>query len=290
MDVSAAMVDWRVARRRLHPLHRGVYAVGHLAVTQESRWMAAVLASGPGAVLSHRAAGELWGLVPRGSGRLEVTRSGHHRARPGIVGRKSCLPPDERTVADGIPVTSVPRTVLDLAAVVPERRLERALNEVEVRGLRDRLSVPGLLERHPGRRGAAALRRLLAESDRQNGVTASKLEDEFLALVDRHGFPRPRLNADLRVGEVFLRPDCLWPEQRLIVELDGRAVHRTPMAFERDRERDRTLVADGWRVVRVTWRQLYEEPGRVAGDLDRLLAASPVDRGQPASGPLPFYA
>jgi very-short-patch-repair endonuclease len=184
----------------------------------------------------------------------------------------AALPHDERTLVDGIPVTSVPRTIFDLAAVLPARRLEQVVNEAEVRRLTDALSVPDLLERYPRRRGTVALRRLY-DDRRLDGPTASELEERFLALIDAHGIPRPRLNTDLRLGSGFVRPDCLWAERRLIVELDGRAAHGTPRAFERDRERDRMLTAAGWRVLRVTWRQLRDDPAAVIRDVEVALHA-----------------
>lgn len=257
------------------PVHRGVYAVGHLALTPEGRWMAAVLAFGPKAVLSHRSAGQLWGIVPRSSTAPEVTRPTTVRGRPGIVVHRSVLPADEVTVLDGIPVTMVPRTLVDLAGLFNERRLERAWNEAEVRQLRGRLSVADVLARHPGRRGAVALRRLI-EGERPADITRNDLEEGFLALVDRFGLPRPRMNAPMAVRGRFYEVDCLWDGPRVAVELDGAAVHRTPAAFEEDRERDRVLLAEGFRVTRVTWRQMHDTPGAVATDVAQILGlASP---------------
>ena len=172
---------------------------------------------------------------------------------------------------DGIPVTSIHRTLLDLAGVLTRRRLERALNEAEVRRLTDRLSLPALLARHPRRRGAATLRELLAER-RHVDVTRNDFEEQFLALLDRNRLPRPRMNASLWIRGRFFEPDCLWRERRLMVELDGREVHATDAAFEDDRERDRILLAEGWRTARVTWRQLRDQPDEVIADLRRALA------------------
>jgi Protein of unknown function (DUF559) len=181
------------------------------------------------------------------------------------------LPADERAVVDGIPVTSAPRTLLDLTIVVSKRQLERALNEAEVLGLTDRLSLPDLLERYPRRRGSVVLRALLSDDPAMGGVTRSELEERFVSLLDRCGIPRPRLNADLSVRGRFFVVDCLWIDERLIVELDGRAVHGTSQAFEADRERDRLLLTEGWRVMRVTWRQLRDQGATIAADLSRAL-------------------
>ena len=184
------------------------------------------------------------------------------------------LPDDERTVVEGVPVTTVPRTIFDIAARGDRRDAERAFHEAEVQGLTDPLSLPDLLTRYPGHAGAPLLRALLGIGP-AGGATDNDLEAAFADLIERHRLPRPRFNVDLVVGGRHFKPDCAWMEQRLVVELDGRAVHRTRRAFESDRERDR-IAANGWRVVRVTWRQLTENPDAVARDLRRILSASPV--------------
>jgi very-short-patch-repair endonuclease len=170
----------------------------------------------------------------------------------------------------GIPVTSVSRTLLDLAAVDSKRQLERAMHEAEVRRLTDRLSLPDLLERYPRRRGAANLRALLTAKT-PAGITQTDLEELFIEFLDEHGLPRPRLNATLPIRGRLLRPDCMWPEPRFLVELDGRGAHCMDQAFESDRQRDRILLAEGWRSMRVTWRQLHDEPAAIAADLRELL-------------------
>jgi hypothetical protein len=242
--IGRGAIEVRVVGGRLHLLHRGVYAVGHVALTVAGRWMAAALACGPGAVLSHRAAGQAWRILPHAAALPEVTRPGTFRARPGILGHQAPLLPDEVDSVRDLPVTSVSRTLFDLAAVLPLRGLERATNEAEVRGLTDRLSLPDLLERYPGRRGAANLRALLS-STVPTGVTQNEFEEAFVGLIDAYGLPRPQLNGTLAIRGRLLRPDCMWRRERLIVELDGGAVHRTAKAFESDRQRDRILVAEG---------------------------------------------
>jgi len=232
----------------------------------EGRRLAAVLASGPGAVLSHRAAGRLWQLTRRSSAHMEVTRPGFFRGQSGIEAHRATLPDDEKTVVDRIPVTSVPRTLLDLAAIVSRRQLERALNEAEVLGLTDALSVPDLLERYPRRPGSAVLRVLLRDEGTLSGITQNDFEEDFVVLLDAHRLPRPRFNADVVVRGRHFNVDCLWRERRLIVELDGREVHGTARAFETDRERDRLLLADGWQVVRLTWRQIRDDPAEIVAD------------------------
>jgi very-short-patch-repair endonuclease len=273
------MIDVRLARGALHSLQRGVYSVGHRSLSVRGRWMAAVLASGSGAVLSHRSAGALWGLQPRTSAEIEVTRSTTFRGRPGVRAHRSSLPADEITVVDAIPVTTVPRTLLDLAAIVSKRQLEQALNEAEIRRLTDALSVPDLLERYPRRPGSAALRELLGDEAALLGITRNDFEEAFVALVDAHRLPRPRFNADVVVRGRHFNVDCLWRERHLIVELDGREVHGTARAFETDRERDRLLLADGWRVMRLTWRQIRDAPAEIVADLRVLLEDAPVAGG-----------
>jgi very-short-patch-repair endonuclease len=186
------------------------------------------------------------------------------------------LPDDEKDSARGIPVTSVSRTLLDLAGVLDRPRIERALNEAEVRGLTSAVSIPHLLARHPRRRGAASLRALLEEERQADGITRRELEAQFAAFVDVHRLPRPRRNAHVAVRGRFFEVDCLWQRQRVVVELDGHAVHGTRRAFEADRERDRLLLADGWRPMRVTWWQLRDEPEAILRDLRGLLADGSV--------------
>jgi hypothetical protein len=232
--------------------------------------MAAVIASGPEAVLSHRSAGQLWQILPRSPIEPEVTRPGYSRKRPGIRTHRSQVPADERGEILGIPVTSRHRTQLDLAGMLDRRRLERMLNEAAVQGLTDRLSIPDLLERYPGRRGAATMRELVADR-RPVGITRNEFEEQFVGLLDANGLPRPRLNATLWIRGRFFEPDCLWEAEQLLLELDGREVHGTDTAFEDDRERDRILLAEGWRTARVTWRQLRDQPDEVLADLRQAL-------------------
>jgi very-short-patch-repair endonuclease len=180
----------------------------------------------------------------------------------------SQLPADEVIVVRAIPTTSVSRTLLDLASVLPSHQLERAINEVEVQRLTGLLSVPDLMARHPGRRGVRNLRAILARLDAGLAYTRNDFEALFLSLVRTERLPAPLVNVLVLGYEC----DFVWPRQRLAVELDGRATHATRAAFERDRARDRVLAAEGWRVVRVTWRQLHKDRAAVAADLRRMLA------------------
>ena len=257
----------RLKRGMLHPVHRGVFAVGHPTLTAEGRWMAAVFAAGPSAVLSHRAAGARWEI--RYDSHLEVTVPSYRR-RPRIQIHCCRLEADEITVVEGIPVTGVSRTIFDLATVVPMRQVERAMQEAEVRRLTDTDSLPDLLERYPRRPGSRTIRTILAAGAT---LTRSELEDAFIAFLDSYAFERPEANAWIFAGGHWYEADCVCRAQRLIVELDGRAFHDSATAFERYRTRDRRLLAAGWRVMRVTWRQIRDEPAALACDLRATLAA-----------------
>ena len=272
LGVSQSWIETRLRRGSLLRVYRGVYAVGHAAITWEGRLMAAVLACGPDAVLSHRSAAQLWGLMPRRSIAVELTRPRRAKPLPTIAPHVSPLQPDEVEEAWGIPVTSVARTMLDIAPLVDERGLERAWNEMEVRELRDPVGVEAMVVRHPGKRGIARVRKVMY-STKPAGRTRNELEERFVRLVDDYGLPRPRINAHLALRERFFEIDALWPAERLAVELDGGAAHGTRRAFHRDRERDRVLLAEGYRTARVTWDQMRDEPALIAADLRSALAA-----------------
>jgi very-short-patch-repair endonuclease len=263
---SARMLDHRVAMRRLHVVHLGVYAVGHTSLPMDGRRMAATLAGGRDAVLSHRSAAAAWGLLS--SEYLELTTPSR-RARPGIRIHRSRLAPDEVTTVRGIPVTGLSRTLLDLATVLPRERVERAANEAEVQGLSDSLSLDDIVARYPRRHGVRTIRAILEQLQAGPIVTHSELEARFLGFIRKTGLPSPSFNTHLLGFEC----DCVWRDQRVVVELDGRATHDTFAAFERDRARDRALAAGGWRTVRITWRQLHEQPESIAADLRRMLGA-----------------
>jgi very-short-patch-repair endonuclease len=185
----------------------------------------------------------------------------------------SALPGDEVATHDGIPVTTVPRTLFDLAGVVRPADLRRAVNEAEVRRLWDGLSLGDLLTRHRRRPGAAAIRDVIGL---RAGITREGLEDAFADFLRRMRLPPSEANLWLLVGGRWIEVDRVWREQRLIVELDGRSTHDTSLAFERDRARDRALIAAGWRVIRVTWHQLRAEPAALARDLRAALGCAPA--------------
>ncbi|MFP5364258.1 MAG: type IV toxin-antitoxin system AbiEi family antitoxin domain-containing protein [Thermoleophilia bacterium] len=268
--LSPAAIAHRVRSGRLHRLHRGVFAVGHRPTTRRGWWIAAVLAYGDRAALSHMAALSHWDLRPSSASTIDVsvaTRNGL-AAREGIrVHRCGRLEPGEITIHDGIPVTTVARTLLDGAAMLRAAGLARAVERCEILRLFDLTLVEQAIGRHPYHPGAASLASAL-ELYRDHEPTRSELEAMLLALSDRHGLPRPLVNRAVEGCEV----DFLWPGHRLIVETDGRGTHLTRAAFERDRARDAMLTVAGYRVVRFTHRQILDEPRSVARTLRALLA------------------
>jgi very-short-patch-repair endonuclease len=263
-----------VAAGRLTRIHRAVYAVGHGRLTGRGRCMAAVLAYGPGAVVSYRSAGGLHGIRRDNRARIDVTVPGTSaRSRPGIhVHTTTTLEPIDITSVDGIPCTSVARTLLDLADVLDRRSVERAVDQAEVLHIFDLRAVDDVLARAVGRRGAGVLRGVLAAYDGPT-ITRRELEERFLALCRAASLPSPAVNDWIVLGDgIAYQVDFLWREPRLIVETDGWASHGTRQAFENDRRRDRLLLLGGYEVVRFTWRDVLDEPAEVSATLRRLLA------------------
>jgi hypothetical protein len=230
--------------------------------------MAAVLAFGDGAVLSHRSAGERSAVLPPTASNAHVTtaqRSFH--GKPGIrLHRVRSLPPDGVTEIDGIPVTTLPRVLLDLAAPRDTTLLKRAWNESQRRGLLDVAQVEWICDNSPGRR-TKPLRALIADT-RDAPATRSELEERFADLIDRH--PEIPAPAFIALVEDHL-VDALWADSKVIVELDGRAYHWSDAAFEHDRQRDNDLQLAGYRILRITWKRLTGEPVAVIAQLRRAL-------------------
>jgi very-short-patch-repair endonuclease len=266
-----AAIKRRCRAGRLHRLHRGVYLVGHPVAPEHAAEIAAVLACGPGSVVSHRSAARLWGLpgFRAWTTPVEVTVPDRNpRCRRGImVHRSGTLHPREVRRVHGIPVTIPARTLLDVAPLVPLESLEAAIADARARRVvRDRVLME-LIERSPGRPGASALRRLV-ELNRDHGLTRSEAERTMLALVRAADLPVPRTNARVSRFEV----DFLWHTQKVVVEVDGYAFHSGVGSFERDRERDAVLVAQGYVVLRVTWRQLIARREAVVARLAAALS------------------
>lgn len=235
--------------------------------------MAGVLAGGDGAVLSHRSAAALWGLPAPDPPFVEITSTQSTRSVAWL--RRHCGQPagDEATCQEGIPVTTVSRTLLDLATCASPDNFERALREAEFLRLPQFPPLAELLSRHAGRRGTRLVRNTLERlSHLPGGDTRSMLEDRFLRLAEKVGLPLPETNVTIRVDGRRYDADCIWRQARVILELDGRQAHATRTAFERDRERDRRLQAAGWTVIRATWQQVTEASALVR-DLRQLLKA-----------------
>jgi very-short-patch-repair endonuclease len=280
--LSGSAIDHRCARGRLHVLHRGVYAVGYRVYAREARWMAAALASGAGSVLSHYSAAELWRLRPYSGRVTELTTPGSARPLSGVRRHSARVPVDEMTRERGIPVTTVPRTLFDLAGIASIDVVESALRESEYLRLHDQLSLPDLLDRYPSRRGARAVRECLARrAEAPPGRVRSRLEERFLPFLRRHRLPLPQLNAWIPLDPKPCEVDCLWAAERQIVELDGYEGHGTRGAFREDRARDRRLRVAGYGVTRIAWAQLDDEPKEIAADLRLLLRDESVKYKRP---------
>jgi very-short-patch-repair endonuclease len=267
-----------VARRRgtrLHVVHRGVYAVGHTVLTREGRWMAAVLAAGRDAVLSHATAAAAWELRPPGAGAIHVNVPGTpgRKRRQGIrIHRSTTLTPDDTTAHRGIPITTPTRTIIDLASTLTGRRLEQALDRADYHRLVD---FAELTARPIPRSLQAQLTRYTATNP-----TRSELEERFLALWRDQKLPRPETNIVIEGVEC----DFVWRAQRLIVEVDGYRYHRSPSTFEHDRERDIKLTLAGWTVLRFTWAQITGRPAWVAMAIGARLGGRPAPRGLRSAG------
>jgi very-short-patch-repair endonuclease len=266
LGFSAAAIEHRVAKGRLHPLMRGVFAVGWPGLTPERRWMAAVLACGEGAALSHRSAAALWGIGRERSGRIDISVRRHceHR-RAGIrVRSRPALPEADITVRRGIPLTSPARTLLDLATELAWSKLERAVNDADKRNLIDPEALRAALD---GYRGEPGVRRLRALLDRDTfRLSDSELEARFRPLARAAGLPPPLTKQMVNGFEV----DFYWPELGLIVETDGLTYHRTGISQSRDHLRDQTHTAAGLTTLRFSHYQVRHEPAHVRSVLEKV--------------------
>jgi len=254
--------------KRLRALHRGVYFMGPLLLPPADV-IAAVLACGAAAVVSHWSAAALWELLPPRdrAAPVDISLPRGDRRRPGIRIHRVCtLPPDEVTKLDGIPITTPARTLLDVASALPRRELERALAQALGKRLVRRPTLIKLLNRHARHPGARRLRALLESA--QPAFTHSEAEEHFLALLRKAQLPMPEVNAPLGGYKV----DFFWRAERLVTEIDGFAYHSSTDMFESDRRRDAVLATTGVRVIRVTWRQLVNEPEAVLVRLALALA------------------
>jgi very-short-patch-repair endonuclease len=246
--MSAAAIDWQLRRHRLHVLHRGAYRVGPLPQPR-ARLMAAVLLCGDSARLSHASAAELLSLLdPRAADRIHVTGLRNRRVPDWIrLHRVQRLSEDETTLHDHIPITTPARTILDLAGAAPAADVEHAMIEAVRRRLTDRARIAGLLERYPGKAGTPLLRDLLERADNPQ-LTRSEAERRLRELIRTAELAMPMMNVRVEGYQV----DAFWTKERVVVEVDGFALHSSHAAFQRDRRRDADLSAAGITVIRVT--------------------------------------
>jgi len=271
MGIGDGAIHTRLRQQYLHPLHRGVYAVGHMALLPLAREMAATLACGAGCAVSHRSAAAVWRLLPpNDDAEIDVTVPvKSRRSRPGLrIHRSAGLLRQDVQPLRGLPVTAPWRTLIDLAAVARPRELELATHEAVTRRLINARRLAADLGRYRGRRGLGSLRHLL-ESAEPRTLTRSQAEERFLALVRAADLPAPEVNVRVHGYEV----DFLWREQGLVVEIDGFQFHSSRAAFERDRRRDAELQSHGLRVLRITWRRLVDAPYATLTYLVRVLDA-----------------
>jgi hypothetical protein len=266
LGFSPRDIEHRVARGRLHPVMRGVYAVGWPHLTEKRRWMAAVLACGDHAALSHNSAAGLWGIgiQRRGVVDLSVRRCCELR-RPGLrVRGRPTLRAEDVVVHDGIPVTSAARTLVDLATELPSRKLERAVNEADKHDLIDPEALRTAIEDYAGEPGVPALRALLDK--RTFRLSDSELEILFRPIAAEAGLPPPLSKQVVNGWEV----DFHWPDLGLVIETDGLRYHRTASTQTRDAQRDRAHALAGMTPLRFTHYEVRHEPSRVREELTRV--------------------
>jgi len=267
LGLSKDQIFWEASIGRLHRVHQGVYAVGHRALSRHGKCLAAVLSCGHGSLLSHRSAAWLWGLTTYWPSIVEVTAASPKETRPAIrLHSAQALAPNDRDIFESIPVTAIPRTLLDFAAINPAF-LGSVLDKAKRRDLLDLMALDHLLARSRGFRGVARLRDAL-EIYRVPAFTRSHLERRFLTLVRRADLPRPSMNFFVEGCEL----DAYWPYERFAVELDTYDYHGDPRAFEADRLRQEDLKLAGIEMTRVTGVRMDREPEAVVARLRRLLA------------------
>ena len=263
--VSRDEIAWRLRTGALIRVHRGVYRVGHRAPSVEATYLAAVLAGGEGAVLCGRAAAHLWGLMRGPAPPPEVMTRGQRRIEGVRTRRRRRGGASDHTSFKAIPVTTVPRTLVDLAAELSEQELARACHEAGVKYRTTPREAAAVLERRPRTAGAGKLRRIIEGDVR---VALSKLEAEFLKLLEREGLPLPVTNR--RTGSH--RVDCRWPDQRLTVELDSYRFHNSRHSWEQDRRREREARARGDDFRRLSWQDVFEDEASMLAELRTALA------------------
>lgn len=275
LGLSDDMVSDRIASGYLQPVFHGTFAVGHSAISRQGRMLAAVLACGDGTIVSHGSAAELLGLWDKHLPVVEVIGPNWSgRKINGIRWHRVRLPlPDEIEMQDGVPCTTVSRTIVDMAGRSGWTQLRRLIEQAAILRLLDVDEIDRILSLGR-RRGGPRLRTILApwRSTRdQRPRVRSRLEARLLPRLIEEGLPVPRTNVKLHVDGYAFEVDLLWSEQRLALETDGEETHGTRAAFQRDRKRDQILTAAGYRTARITWRQVVDEPAAVVNRIARML-------------------
>jgi hypothetical protein len=264
--LASSSIAWRVKKGWLYPAFSGVYTVGAPPINPLEFAMAAVLACGPRAALSHGSALTLWGIWKRWDQPLEVTIAADRRPKGVRVHRVRTLDRREVTRHNGVPVTTLARTLLDMAKRMPPKSLTRAINDGRLNGHLHPAALLDVIERHPGHRGRGALEAVIGRLTER--PTRSSFEDTFPAFCERYGLPAPQMNAIVCGYEV----DALFEQERVIVELDGWAFHSSRASFEDDRKRDGVTLAAGFVTVRITRARYERDPGAEAAQLHEILA------------------
>jgi predicted transcriptional regulator of viral defense system len=275
LGFSRRAIQQRERSGRLHRIHQGVYSLTPSPMTERGKFMAAVLACGPDAVLSHRSAAYLWGLIDSWDEPIDVTAPNRRGRSPDGVAahRDGSLQPIDKTTIHDIPCTSVARTILNFAAVAQEWEVRKAVAQGEVLRIIDMPKLRALLKRSRRRRGVARLRLILDTIHPQTKRTRSELERLFLEMCAKRAVPEPEVNVWLSApnGKRY-QADFLWRDRKLIVEADSRRFHDTDSSFVSDRKRQQQLELAGWRLSRCTWEEVEREPRRLALTIQGLLA------------------
>jgi very-short-patch-repair endonuclease len=271
LRISSDAIDLRLAAGRLRRVFRGVYAVGRTQLTNDGWSMAAVLLVGEGAALSHRTAAAHVGILRWRPARADITVSYERRPLKPVRLHYGAIEDDEITTVRGIACTGLSRTLFDLAGIVRPTLVAATMKEADVLRLTDKLSLPVLLARYPRKPGVRVVRQLLADYATGLNRTRSDLEIAFLEFLRERRLPLPETNVWLEVNRRWIEADCVWREQKLIAELDGREAHMTTHAFEDDRGRDRAVLVSEWRSFRVTWRMVHQDAAGLEADIRILL-------------------
>jgi hypothetical protein len=277
LGVSDRALSHRLRTGRLRIQYPGVYAVGHEAISYAGHALAAVMATAPDSAASHFTALALWKLREPPP-RIHVTATRPRARRRAMTIHRHALPAEDIAFVDGVPITSVPRTLLDLSATHDDRALRGLIKRAEFADLTTFEALEAVLARHPRRAGRLTLARIVAGHTADAGRTRSELEDLFLDFCSRRQLPAPETNAVLEVRGVRMEVDCLWRAAGLIVELDGYDAHRSRSAFQSDRARDRALTAAGFSPMRVTWAQLHSDGDSIEAEVRDILAARTPSR------------